>query len=46
MSVSNYGIGFLELLQLMFIFLKLNGSITWSWIMVLPSNAAVKCRVA
>ena len=34
-EVKNYGIGFLPLLTLIFITLKLTGYITWSWWLVL-----------
>lgn len=34
-SGNNYGIGFCELLTIVFIVLKLIGVITWSWVWVL-----------
>lgn len=34
-SSSNNGVGFLSLLTLLFIGLKLGGAITWSWVWVL-----------
>lgn len=34
-EVKNYGIGFLPLLTIVFIVLKLTGYITWSWWLVL-----------
>lgn len=38
---NNYGIGFLPLLAIVFIVLKLTGIITWSWFWVLSPIIAI-----